>query len=506
MKSLLKACATLIGVAAVLRAAEVPRLPEYVDAVRRDPTQVAAAQRLASALFHRDWMCPASPPLVRWLDESPRVTNGLAVPSPDGKRRLEVQGRRLRLVTLPDVSLMAETEVGEAPATVAWHPSGCVVAMASDRGVEIRDGRGLKLDPVRLRDAVGPALGFSGDGVWLVTGMRGGGVGLWDWAASRCVSVGVPGWARVTSARFATTGMWVSVGSLGGTVTLDARPGGAFDGWFGATSAVQTAVFSPTGARVVSVDVEGLLQSADAAGAGPVQRVRLAMPPRQVSLSPDDGWMGVALGSSKVRRWGWSDGRPMGAWQSQAGAMWTAVDRGGRGFWSAGTTGVAAEWMTAGIEGRHLSVSNEPVHGVVSDRMARWVAATQGGPTAHVPAEAARLGRQRLSGHTGTGRTCRTSTHWSSARLPSRYTNSWTCLTGASWSNMGRWSPWCQKRKSARLLHCSRWATCDRQYPPIQRAWVAASLRQASSARYSSLRPTSGSTCSCWSIAAKSTS
>lgn len=381
MKTLLMAWAALIWGAAVVCAAEVPRLPEYVEAVRRDPTQVGAAQRLASALFHRDWMCPASPPLVQWLEESPRVTDGLAVPSPDGKRRLEVEGRRLRLVTLPDVSLMAEVEVGVAPVTVAWHPSGCVVALASERGVEIRDGRGLKVDPIRLRDAVGPALGFSGDGVWLVTGMRGGGVGLWDWAGARCVSVGVPGLARVTSARFASAGLWVSVGYPGGQMTLDARPGAAFDGWFGSTSAVQTAVFNPSGTRVVSVDVEGLVQSADGLGSGPVKRVRLAMPPRQVSLSPDDGWMGVALASSKVRMWGWSDARPMGAWISQPGAMWTAVDRGGNWLWSAGTTRVSAESMKPGKEQRHLSVSNEPVHRVVSDWQGRWVAALTGAGT-----------------------------------------------------------------------------------------------------------------------------
>lgn len=356
-----------------------PQLPGLIEAVRTNAMDAVAASQLASALMHRDWMVPAEAPAeVRWLPagRNRRAEGGLV--SPDGRRRLEWTESTLRVVSLPEGTPVANVEGVRAWETVQWHPGGFALALAGAQGVEIRDGRTLRTVVTNVPGAVGPALGFSAEGLWLAAGRAEGGVGLWDWAGGRLLSVGLPGWGRIDGVEFDATGRHVRIQSGQRLQVLDVRVGQALSDWHGSTTAVQTAVFTPDRRRVLSSSVDGVIQLRDVAGVEPTRLVRLALGAGAIAMTPDGAWMATRLGD-KLRLWDLGTGRPVGSWLMHPGHRGLHLSADGRVAWSASTNSLRYWWPRTSRLEPTIVVSDAMIHATVSDPGAKALAALMTG-------------------------------------------------------------------------------------------------------------------------------
>lgn len=357
-----------------LAAERWPSLPSLVDAVRLDPKDGVAAERLGSALMHRDWMLPVPATGSEAWRESATVRKEAtgALVSPDGTRRVEWNGDMLKLVLAADGSPLAEVRPGRPWTTIEWHPGGWVVALAGTNGVEIRDGRTLQVASGECGGAVGPALGFSEDGLFLVTGRKGGGVALWDWAQARLQAVGLPGWDAMERAVLSRDGGRARVESGGRTAVLDLRPGRALLDWNGGTSAVAVATLGAKGRRLFTAIADGSVQLREVAERGKARTVRLASQPSALALSGDGHWLGIALSSGKVRTWSLASGLPTGTWGGHPGVLDVAVSDEGRWLWSRSTNLVRA-WMVTDPKVAPVAVvEGQRVHRMTGTA-GRWV-------------------------------------------------------------------------------------------------------------------------------------
>ncbi len=366
----------LLGAFGSQAADRLPALPELAAAVRLQTNDPVAASRLGSALMHRDWMLPVEtvadtvwlPPAVK------RSGDSGSLDSPDGRRRVEWQGTTLKLVALPDGSPISEVQTGRPWATIQWHPAGWAVALAGTNGVEIRDGKTLRQAAGDCVGALGPALAFSPDGLHLLTGRADGGLALWDWAGVRQVSVGLPGWGAVESVAFDQGGQRARVRAGGREQVLDLRPGRALSDWYGSTSSVRTAVFSPAGDRVMAVSGDGWVQTRELGGVGRSQGFQLANAPVALSATPDGKWLVTGLPPGKARIWDLATGRPRGAWMSHTELTQVANSARGEWVWTVSPSLVRA-WNIADPSGIPVGVvTNGRVHRLVSDRACGTVA------------------------------------------------------------------------------------------------------------------------------------
>lgn len=230
-----------------------PVLPELVRSVRLSPQDATAAARLGSALVHRDWMLPvAERANETWADTATSRDGEVgSLVSPDGHRRVEWNGNRLTLVALPEGAILAEVRTALVWEAIQWHPGGWVLAVAGAQGLEIRDGQTLQVAAGECAGATGPSLGFSRDGLFLLTGRRGGGVELWDWVMSRSLAVGLPGWGRVDRVALSKDGSRVRIAQGERRQELDLRTGRALSDWHGATSVPGFATLTADGRQVL---------------------------------------------------------------------------------------------------------------------------------------------------------------------------------------------------------------------------------------------------------------
>jgi WD40 repeat protein len=346
-----------------------PVLPDLIRAVRLDPSDATAAARLGSALVHRDWMLPVAERAEEvWTDTATTRQGEVgSLVSPDGLRRVDWNGNRLTLVSLPDGSAMAEIRTILAWETVQWHPGGWVLAVAGAQGLEIRDGQTLQIAAGECAGATGPALGFSRDGLFLVTGRRGGGIELWDWAMSRSLAVGLPGWGRVDRVAVSRDGSRVRIAQGERRQELDLRTGRALSDWHGATSVVGFATFTPDAGSIWTTSADGGVQLREAGGRGRGHRFMLPSPPVAVSISPDSRWMAVGDVAGMVGLWDLESGQPKGTPVAQGPVLDLALSSGGRWLWSASTNRVQA-WPTASADVEPLTaLGGERVHRLSRD-------------------------------------------------------------------------------------------------------------------------------------------
>lgn len=346
-----------------------PVLPELVRSVRLGPLDATAAARLGSALVHRDWMLPvAERANETWADTATSRDGEVgSLVSPDGRRRVEWHGNRLTLVALPEGATLAEVRTALVWETIQWHPGGWVLAVAGAQGLEIRDGQTLQGAAGECAGATGPALGFSRDGLFLVTGRRGGGVELWDWVMSRSLAVGLPGWGRVDRVALSRDGSRVRIAQGERRQELDLRTGRALSDWHGATSVPGFATLTADGRQVLTTSADGGVQIREAAGHGSGRRFVLASPPVAVATSPDSRWMAIADVSGMVGFWDLVSGQPKGTPVGQGAVMDLALSSDGGWLWSASTNRLQA-WATAGADVEPLAVlGGERVHRISRD-------------------------------------------------------------------------------------------------------------------------------------------
>ncbi len=355
-----------------------PDLGQLADAMGARAGDAVVAARVGAALMLEDWMVPAAAPTnAAWLPGAVRGVPAMVLaPAPDGRREARFEGRAVRLVSLPEGAPMAEATLGGLPTAAAWHPSGAVLAVATPEGVEIRDGRTLGATGIRLVGATGPGMAFSADGMWLATGMREGGVGLWDWAEGRLAARGCPGVGRVEAVAFDGTGRWLRVGTMAGERVLDARGRGARDAWSGGLSPIAAAAFGPGGTTVVTVDSQGRVESMPWERPGKGTALLLASAPGAVSLDAKGEWVATVLGASKARLWNLGTGLPAGAWVTHPEVTRVAVGQGGGWLWTASGSSVRAvkPWVGQPV----VVVSNEPVHAFVGNASGEWTVAIVG--------------------------------------------------------------------------------------------------------------------------------
>lgn len=346
-----------------------PVLPDLIRAVRLDPSDATAAARLGSALVHRDWMLPVAERAEEaWADRATSRDGEVgSLVSPDGRRRVEWNGSRLMLVALPEGRTLAEVRTALVWETIQWHPEGWVLALAGAQGLEIRDGQTLRVAAGECAGATGPSLGFSWDGLFLVTGRRGGGVELWDWAMSRSLAVGLPGWGRVERVDLSKDGSRVRVAQGGRRQSLDLRIGRALSDWHGATSALGFATLTVDGRQVLTTSADGGVQIREIGGHGRGRRFVLPSPPVAVATSPDSRWMAVADVSGMVGFWDLESGQPKGTPVGQGAVLDLALSSDGGWLWSASTNRVQA-WSTSGSDVEPLGVlGGERVHRISLD-------------------------------------------------------------------------------------------------------------------------------------------
>jgi len=362
-----------------------PLLPDLIRAVRLDPSDATAAARLGSALVHRDWMLPVAERAEEaWADMATSRDGEVgSLVSPDGRRRVEWNGNRLTLVALPEGVTLAEVRTALAWETVQWHPGGWVLAVAGAQGLEIRDGQSLQVAAGECAGATGPSLGFSRDGLFLVTGRRGGGVERWDWAMSRSLAVGLPGWGRVDRVALSKDGSRVRIAQGDRRQDLDLRPGRALSDWHGANSVPGFATLMAEERRVLTTFADGGVQIREAGGHGLERRFVLPSPPVAVATSPDSRWMAVADVSGMVGFWDLESGHLKGTPVAQGTVLDLALSTDGSWLWSASSNRVQA-WSTGAAEGEPVGVlGGERVHRMSRDASGLRIAVLAGDTNAY---------------------------------------------------------------------------------------------------------------------------
>lgn len=270
--------------------------------LRRDRTNLLAAERILSALLHRNWVLPSSPRL-----RHPAIVYSVAF-SPDGHS--VATGCRDGIARVWD--LLAATEVVRLPhpdevRDVCFSPDGGRIATAcSDGSVRVWEASSGKL-------SVGPLLhaswalcvAFSPDGRWVTSGSGDGMVRVWD-AADGALRLSIDAHHdEIWRAIFSPDGTLLATGSHDGSVRLwTSDTGQPFGSAMRHEGRVKGLAFNADGRRLASASRDRTVRFWDIPGCVPAGApLRHPDGLNDVRFDPQGRWVVTAGFDNTARIW-----------------------------------------------------------------------------------------------------------------------------------------------------------------------------------------------------------
>ncbi len=308
--------------------------------LRRDPTNHRAAERLLSALAHRDWLLPAAPSIAEFQPME-RVRF-----SPDGRLLLAVgRDAHAKVYDTATARLVGSVSHADRLTGGGWSPDGRLVVTSSvDGTARIWNAtNGQAVTPPLVHQGRVNGAEFSPDGRRVLTA-SGDRLGrIWD-ATTGVVLRTLPGHTTpVLSARFSPNGRQVATSGGYGSVRIWDADTGAFQFRCENRRARLTALeFGPDGRRLLWAGENGGARLWDLTSGQPIgEALSHASPAETVwggAFSPD-GKRVVTIGQDGfVRIWSADDGRLLGERQAHEGGIGTVMFSPEGGRWVTSST------------------------------------------------------------------------------------------------------------------------------------------------------------------------
>ena len=334
---------TTVGLLELERAEDLFRANDAVAGVahlaailRRDPSNHIAANRLVSALMHRNWALPALPPL--WHEHSVAMVQF----SPDGRRVLSVSqdSRRMsrNFVALSQSDITSVPDARDKAAHLWNAETGTLIAALPHddfiySGQYSTDGKRIVTasadGSARIWNATNGALlvslrhegkvyraEFSRDNARVVTASADKTARIWDAASGELKQTLRGHNSAMRLAQFSPDGKRVASVTESGTIRLWELDSGELLSEFWGRHPVNALAFSFSGARIVAACANGTAWLLDPGTvpmtATPVRHGIFALPLWHAAFSRDDQFVLTTSEDTTARLWSATNGFPMG--------------------------------------------------------------------------------------------------------------------------------------------------------------------------------------------------
>ncbi len=295
--------------------------------LRRDPTNHLAAERLLSALAHRDWLLPAAPSIAEFQPlERARF-------SPDGRHLLAVgRDAHARVYDTATARLVASFSHSDRLSTGGWSPDGRWVVTASlDGTARVWNAtNGQTVTPPLVHQGRVNHAEFSPDGRRVLTASGDRLARIWD-ATTGVVLRTLPGHSTpVWTARFSPNGRQVATAGDYGSVRIwDADSGAQQFRCENRRARLTGLEFSPDGRRLLWSGENGGARLWDPASGQPIGAALVHASPAEPvwggAFSPNSRQVVTIGQDGLVRSWSAEDGRLLGERQAHEAGIGTVM-------------------------------------------------------------------------------------------------------------------------------------------------------------------------------------